>query len=114
MISFSALKKRPAVFQSFTGLTLLAFYKLLLPAFAQAYEADWLEHERRRTTPRQQERSGGRTGALRSLEDKLVFILLLQVLSDPRSARFLFWHGTIPSLGAELSFDADFEPTAGV
>lgn len=74
MISLIALKKNPAVFQSFTGLTLLAFYKLLT-SFEQAYENDLLDREQGRTTPRQRERGGGRTGAFKRLEDKLVFIL---------------------------------------
>jgi hypothetical protein len=74
MISFIALKKNPAVFQSFTGLTLLAFYKLL-SSFEQAYEDDLVERDRERSTPRQRERGGGRTGTFKRLEDKLVFIL---------------------------------------
>jgi len=74
MISFIALKKNPAVFQSFTGLTLLAFYQLL-PSFEQAYDDDLFDREQERSTPRQRERGGGRTGAFKRLEDKLVFIL---------------------------------------
>lgn len=74
MVSFHVLRKNPALFQSFTGLTLCAFYQLL-PAFAQAYEADLCEREHKRATPRQRARGGGRIGALRTLEDKLVFIL---------------------------------------
>lgn len=74
MINFIALKKNPAVFQSFTGLTVLAFYQLL-PSFEQAYEDDLLDREQKRSTPRQRERGGGRTGAFQRLEDKLVFIL---------------------------------------
>ena len=74
MINFIALKKNPAVFQSFTGLTVLAFYQLL-PSFEQAYEDDLLDREQERSAPRQRERGGGRTGALKRLEDKLVFIL---------------------------------------
>ena len=74
MLSFVALKKNPAVFQSFTGLTLLAFYKLL-PTFEQAYEDDLFDRDQERSTPRQRERGGGRTGAFKGLEDKLVFIL---------------------------------------
>jgi hypothetical protein len=74
MISFIALKKNSAVFQSFSGLTLLAFYKLL-PSFEQAYEDDLFKREQERSTPRQRERGGGRTGAFKRLEDKLVFIL---------------------------------------
>ena len=74
MISFTGLKKNPAVFQSFTGLTLLAFYKLL-PTFEQAYEDDLFDRDQERSTPRQRERGGGRTGAFKGLEDKLVFIL---------------------------------------
>ena len=74
MINFIALKKNPAVFQSFTGLTVLAFYQLL-PSFEQAYEDDLLDREQERSAPRQRERGGGRTGAFKRLEDKLVFIL---------------------------------------
>jgi hypothetical protein len=74
MINFIALKKNPAVFQSFTGLTVLAFYQLL-PSFEQAYEDDLLDREQERSAPRQRERGGGRIGAFKRLEDKLVFIL---------------------------------------
>jgi hypothetical protein len=74
MITFASLKHKPAVFSSFTGLTLAAFHQLLV-AFAQAYEADLDQRDGQRTTPRQRRRGGGRTGALGSLEDKLVFIL---------------------------------------
>jgi hypothetical protein len=74
VISFITLKKNRAVFQSFTGLTLLAFYELL-SAFQRAYEADQLARERGRTIPRQRERGGGRIGAFKTLEDKLIFIL---------------------------------------
>lgn len=74
MISYIALKKNLVVFQSFTGLTLLAFYKLLT-SFEQAYEDDLVDRERERGVPRQRERGGGRTGAFKRLEDKLIFIL---------------------------------------
>jgi hypothetical protein len=74
MITFASLKDKPTVFSSFTGLTLTAFDQLL-PAFAQAYEANLDRRDGQRTTPRQRRRGGGRTGALGSLEDKLVFIL---------------------------------------
>ena len=74
MISYIAIKKNLVVFQSFTGLTLLAFYKLLT-SFEQAYEDDLVDRERERGVPRQRERGGGRTGAFKRLEDKLIFIL---------------------------------------
>jgi hypothetical protein len=74
MINFNALKRNPTVFQSFTGLTVLAYYQLL-QSFEQAYEDDLLDREQTRSTPRQRERGGGRTGAFKRLEDKLVFIL---------------------------------------
>jgi len=74
MISFLALKKNPAVFRSFTGLSLLAFYELL-PSFERAYEDHLLEREQKRSSPRQRKRGGGRTGTFKRLEDKLVFIL---------------------------------------
>jgi len=74
MINFNALKRNPTVFQSFTGQTVLAFYQLL-QSFEQAYEDDLLDREQTRSTPRQREGGGGRTGAFKRLEDKLVFIL---------------------------------------
>jgi len=74
MISYASLKHKPAVFSSFTGLTVTAFNDLL-PAFAQAYAADLDRRDQQRAQPRQRRRGGGRSGALGGLEDKLVFIL---------------------------------------
>jgi hypothetical protein len=74
MITFVSLNHKPSVFSRFTGLTLAAFHQLL-PAFAQAYEANLDQHDGQCTTPRQRRRGGGRTRALGSLEDRLVFIL---------------------------------------
>jgi hypothetical protein len=74
MIKFEMLKKKPAVFQSLTGFSLAAFYELL-PSFEQAYEADLLERDKKRTQKRKRERGGGRQGAISSLENKLLFIL---------------------------------------
>lgn len=74
MIKFELLKKKPAVFQSLTGLNLAAFYKLL-PSFEQAYEADLSEWDKQRPQKRQRERGGGRQSALSNLENKLLFSL---------------------------------------
>ena len=74
MIRFEALKNKPQVFRSFTGLTLAAF-NALLPAFAQAHEVDLGRRDEERERHRQRRRGGGRHGALRTLEDRLVFIL---------------------------------------
>ena len=74
MIKFELLKKKPAVFQSLTGLNLAAFYELL-PSFEQAYEADLDEQDKKRTQKRKRERGGGRQGALANMENKLLFIL---------------------------------------
>ena len=74
MITYASLKDKPAVFSSFTGLTLAAFSELL-SAFDQAYETDRDRRDEERGQPRQRRRGGGRSGALGSKEDKLVFIL---------------------------------------
>ena len=74
MISYASLQHKPAVFSSFTGLTVTAFNDLL-PAFAQAYAVDLDRRDQQRAQPRQRRRGGGRSGALGGLEDKLVFIL---------------------------------------
>ncbi len=74
MISFESLKDKPTVFRNFTGLTVGGFNDLL-PAFEGAYESDLDQRDQQREQPRQRQRGGGRSGALGSLEDKLVFIL---------------------------------------
>lgn len=74
MINYASLRTKANVFQSFTGLTLNAFHQLL-PAFAEAYEADLDQRDRQRAQARQRQRGGGRQGALPSLASKLVFIL---------------------------------------
>lgn len=74
ILRFCELKKKPAVFRSFTGLCPKAF-EVLLPAFYQAYEDDLDKRDVQREHSRQRERGGGRRGKLKTLEDKLVFIL---------------------------------------
>lgn len=74
MLRFANLKDKPAVFSSFTGLTVAGFGQLL-PAVAQAYAADLDRRDQQREQPRQRRRGGGRRGALGSVEDKLVCIL---------------------------------------
>jgi hypothetical protein len=74
MINYQQLKAKPALFKSFTGVTLSAFAELL-PAFRQAYQADLERREQQHPVPRQRRRGGGSKGAIPRLEDKLVFIL---------------------------------------
>ena len=74
MISYQHLKTKPALFKSFTGVTLSAFAELL-PAFRQAYQDDLARRDEQRREPRHRQRGGGSKGALPRLEDKLVFIL---------------------------------------
>ena len=74
ILRYHELKKKPAIFRSFTGLTLKAF-EALLPAFYQAYEADLDKRDAHRKNKRQRMRGGGRQGALKTMEDKLIFIL---------------------------------------
>lgn len=74
MITYEKLKRKSLVFQSITGVTIAAFGELL-PAFCRAYEDGWEQRDKHRETPRQRQHGGGRKGALRTMEDKLVFIL---------------------------------------
>lgn len=73
-MSYHELKKKPAVFRSFTGLTIKSF-EGLMPAFYRAYEDDLDKRDARRKNKRQRVRGGGRQGALKTMEDKLIFIL---------------------------------------
>ena len=74
MITFDCIKNRPRIFKTFTGLRLAAF-EAVLPAFRDAYERDLDKRDQQRLNPRQRRHGGGRKSALRTLEDKLVFIL---------------------------------------
>ena len=74
MLNYTKIKDKPRIFQSFTGLTLLAFSHLLT-AFGQAQEQAWQQREGRRSNPRQRRRGGGRKPTLVRLEDKWVFSL---------------------------------------
>jgi hypothetical protein len=50
-------------------------FETLLPAFYQAYEADLDNRDNKRKHKRRRERGGGRQSMLKTMEDKLVFIL---------------------------------------
>ncbi len=73
-ITFAALQKNASAFRCFTGLTVTGF-EALLPAFERAYEADLDQRDAARKVKRQRARGGGSRGKLRTLADKLVFIL---------------------------------------
>lgn len=75
MIKYTKLAQNPKLFQSFTGLGMASFKKVL-PAFEKAYEAEQGRREAQRETPRRRQRGGGRTGLIPEIEDKLVFILV--------------------------------------
>lgn len=71
---YCELKKKPTVFRSFTGLSVKAF-EAILPAFNQAYADDLDRRDAQRENKRQRARGGGRQAVLKTLEDKLIFIL---------------------------------------
>jgi hypothetical protein len=75
MMDYKTLASRPATFVALTGLT-PAEFRSLLPAFEAAYAK---AHPLNRTTsgqPRQRWPGGGRTGALPTGADKLLFVLV--------------------------------------
>ena len=74
MISYQQLKAKPALFKSFTGITVKAFAELL-PVFRHAYQDDLDQRDEQRAVSRQRQRGGGSKGAVPMMEVKLVFIL---------------------------------------
>jgi hypothetical protein len=115
MITYAQLKNKPALFKSFTGLTLEAFTELL-PAFCKAYAEDLDRRDQQRELPRQRRRGGGSKGALVTLEDKLMFILCyfrlypVQVLQgylfsmgQPQANAWI--HRLIPLLNQALGYE---------
>jgi len=74
MLNYAKLAQRPRSFQNLTGLTSPAFAQLVV-AFVEAYAAACDAVDARRKPPRQRRRGGGRKATLRTIEDKLLFIL---------------------------------------
>src|ERR671925_64251 len=77
MLTYAALQNRPREFLAATGLTHAEFVRLL-PAFVTAYAALHPSDKTLEGKPRQRRVGGGATGALPQMEDKLLFILVLQ------------------------------------
>jgi len=115
MIKYAELVKKRKLFQSFTGLRIEAFHKLL-PAFQDAYEDDLGYRDSQKEKPRQRQRGGGRTSQIPEIEDKLVFILVyfrfypVQVLqgflfglSQPQASDWI--HRLTPILNLALGYE---------
>lgn len=73
MLTYEKLKKKPSRFLALTSLTIEEFQDLL-PAFQRSWEAD--VEKRGQAKPRKRKVGGGRKPTLKSLADKLLFILV--------------------------------------
>ena len=73
MLTYEKLKKKPSRFLALTSLSVEKFEELL-PAFKKAWAAD--VEKRAYAQPRKRKVGGGRKPTLKSLEDRLLFILL--------------------------------------
>lgn len=90
MLRYYKLERKPALFLSFTGLTVAGF-RHLLPAFAAAYMASLDEQDKQRQSVRQRVRGGGRIATLATMEDKLLFILFYFKLYPIQSVQGYFF-----------------------
>ncbi len=77
MLNYEKLKDRPRDFLAATSLTLEEFLQLL-PAFEAAYLQRYPRELTHEGKPRQRRVGGGATGALPSMAEKLLFILVYQ------------------------------------
>ena len=77
MLKYKTLKKRPRELLAATGLTAKEF-EALLTVFAETYAADMPEDQTVEGKPRQRRRGGGGQATLRTMEDKLLFILVYE------------------------------------
>lgn len=75
MITYESMQNKPDVLRHLCGLTLPALQELL-PAFQAAYQRDRERRDQSRSTTRQRQPGGGQKGALKTPEDKLLFILV--------------------------------------
>ena len=112
MICYEQLKKQPKRFLALTGLTHREF-KELLNAFEQAYEELYPARKTLAGKRRTRQAGGGRRSELKSLEAKLLFVLVyqktypLQVvqgeLFDLSPSRANYWiHRLLPALKLAL------------
>lgn len=77
MLEYRTLKKDRRKFLALTGLTLKEF-RLLLPAFTQAYSRKYATSKTLAGNKRRRQIGGGRRGMLNRPEQKLLFILVYQ------------------------------------
>src|SRR5664279_5807573 len=77
MLEYTQLKTDRRKFLAMTGLTLKEF-QLLLPAFEKAYQKGHTLTKTLAGRKRKRRAGGGRTGALKPGEQKLLFILVYQ------------------------------------
>jgi len=77
MLRYEQLQRNRRKFLALTGLVPKEF-QMLLPAFAQAYARRYPAHKTVTGKRRKRKAGGGRTGALDSLEQKLLFALVYQ------------------------------------
>jgi hypothetical protein len=77
MLRYDQLKQNRRQFLALTGLTPREF-KMLLPAFMHAYQEVYPARKTLAGKRRKRQAGGGRTGALDSLEQKLLFVLVYQ------------------------------------
>ncbi len=77
MLRYNQVKRNARKFLALTGVTPKEF-KLLLPAFEQAYARVYPTHQTHTGKLRQRHTGGGRKSALDSIEQKLLFVLVYQ------------------------------------
>ncbi len=77
MLTYEQLKREPRRFLALTGLTLREF-KVVLPAFIQAYEAHYPIGRTLSGKARKRRPGGGRSSVLQTAEARLLFILVYQ------------------------------------
>lgn len=75
MLSYDQLKTQPALLRSLTSLDPSEF-EVLLVSFETAWQAHLESQEQKRAQPRRRQRGGGRKAKLKTLADKLLFILV--------------------------------------
>ena len=80
MLEYTKLKKKRLEFVALTGLTPQEF-TILLPAFRRAYERHYPPHKTLAGRRRQRKVGGGRKSPVRTLEQKLLFVLVYQKTS---------------------------------